>query len=384
MGKLTALAVKSAKPGRHGDGSGLYLFVKPSGAKSWLLRVQRDGRRRDIGLGSIAALNLAEAREKAALLRKHALNGRDPIAERDRDRRTSPTFREAAKLAHADLGAGWAPKTAAGFLSSLEEHAFPVLGSKRVDEIEAADVQAALRPIWLTIPVMARKVRQRIGIVLNYSHGRRWRESEAPGRGVTVGLPKQPAQGNFDAMAYSDVPGFVAKLRSEFQTAGRRALLFLVLTGARSGEVRGARWGQIDWQRQEWNRPTDIMKNRQPHTVTLSSQAMALLEEMRGAAEPKADALIFPGARKAKLSDMTLTAVLRRMKLTVDTHGFRSSFRDWAAEQMPHIPDPVAEAALAHVVPDKVVRAYKRTKFMEMRRELLEGWGAFCASGVGE
>lgn len=186
MGQLTALAVKNAKPGRHADGQGLYLLVKPTGAKSWLLRVQQEGRRRDIGLGSLAATSLAEAREKAAELRKHAKNGRDPIRERDKDKRAALTFEQAAVEAHKALAAGWAEKTAKGFLSSLKEHAYPALGKRRVDQIEAGDIQAALRPIWTDKPVMAAKVRQRIGIVLNFAHGQGWRSSEAPTKSVRV------------------------------------------------------------------------------------------------------------------------------------------------------------------------------------------------------
>ncbi|EQB16141.1 tyrosine-type recombinase/integrase [Novosphingobium lindaniclasticum] len=163
MGKLNALGVKNAKPGRHGDGDGLYLVVKPTGAKSWILRVQRDKMRRDIGLGSLAALTLAEARVKAVELRKHALNGRDPIAERDRDRRPIPTFKEAAKKTHAALKSGWVGKSADAFLSSLETYAFPSLGNRRVDTIEAANIQKVLTPIWTTKPELARKLRMRIG-----------------------------------------------------------------------------------------------------------------------------------------------------------------------------------------------------------------------------
>lgn len=376
MARLTALKVKSAKPGRHGDGGGLYLFVRPSGSKSWMVRLQQDGRRRDIGLGSTTALSLAEARERAAELRKHALNGRDPIGERDREKRRAPLFRDAAKAAHGALAGGWAEKTAAGFLSSLEEHAFPVIGNRRVDRIEASDMIEALRSIWLTVPPMARKVRQRIGIVLNYAHGRGWRESEAPGRAVSVGLPRQPEQGNFAAMPYPDVPKLFAELRVAAPTSGRRALMFLILTAARSGEVRGATWSQIDWARREWNRPAELMKIRKPHTITLNAAAIDLLQELRAGRAVDPHELIFQGGRGAKLSDMTLTVLLRRLNLPYATHGFRSSFRDWAAECMPGTPDPVAEAALAHVVPDKVVRAYKRTTFVEMRRELLEAWGS--------
>jgi integrase len=377
VARLSALQVKNAKPGRHGDGDGLYLLVKPSGSKSWVLRVQRDGKRRDVGLGSLAALSLSEAREKATELRKHALNGRDPIAERDRDRRSAPTFREAAKQTHGELKSGWVEKGAAAFLASLQTYAFPSLGNLRVDTIEASHIRDMLAPIWTTKPEVGRKVRMRVGQVLNFSHSKGWRKTEAPGRAVSVGLPKQPKGKNYQAMPYADVPHFFAKLRDAAPTKGRQALQLLILTAARPGEVRRGRWQQIDATKGDWNRPAEIIKERVAHTVTLSQPALSLLDEIANAGSLKQDAFFFPNRRGEPISDMTMNKVLRDAGLKWDAHGFRSSFRDWAAEKMPETPDPVVEAALAHEVPDKVVRAYKRTKFIEMRRKLLEAWGVF-------
>lgn len=374
---LNALQVKNAKPGRHGDGAGLYLLVKPSGSKSWVLRVQRDGKRRDVGLGSIAALSLSEAREKAAELRKHALNGRDPIAERDRDRRPAPTFREAVKHTHEQMKDGWVDKNAAAFLSSLETYANPTLGNLRVDTIEGSHIRDMLAPIWTTKPEIARKVRMRVGQVLNFSHSKGWRHTEAPGKTVSIGLPKQPKGKNYLAMPYADVPTFVQQLRTKAPTQGRQALQLLILTAARSGEVRQARWQQIDRAKRNWSRPAEIMKERVAHTVTLNQPALSLLDEIAGPHAAKGTALIFPNRKGELISDMTMNKVLRDAGLKWNVHGFRSSFRDWAAEQMPEIPDPVVEAALAHEVPDKVVRAYKRTNFLEMRRKLLDAWGEF-------
>ncbi|MBY9063305.1 Arm DNA-binding domain-containing protein [Sphingomonas yunnanensis] len=240
MAKLTALAVKNAKPGRHGDGDGSYLLVGPTGAKSWMIRIQQNGKRRDIGLGSIAALSLSEARQRAVDLRKHALNGRDPIAERDRDRRPTPTVREATKAAREALRSGWVEKNAAAFLTSLATHTYPAIGNLRVDTIEAGHIRDMLAPIWTTKPELARKVRMRVGQVLNFSHSKGWRATEAPGRSITAGLPNQPSGKNFKAMPYADVPAFMADLRSKPLTAGRAALMFQVLTAARPGEARAA------------------------------------------------------------------------------------------------------------------------------------------------
>jgi integrase len=398
MPGLTAIGVKNARPGRHADGDGLYLLVKPTGARSWLLRVQVDGRRRDIGLGSAdlvgkrdpaeaglpilnrRKLTLQEAREKAGILSRIAKAGRDPIVERDKERTTVPTFKEATEKCHGDLKSGWAPKNAAGFLASLKEHAFPSLGKIPVDQIEAAQIRDMLAPIWNDIPVMARKVRQRVGIVLNYSKSKGWRTTEAPGKSVTMGLARGHRGGNFAAMPYADVPGFYVELGSKVATMGRFALRFVILTAARSGEVRNARWDQIDFDKKLWNRPAEIMKNNLAHSVTLSDAAIALLREAEKLrTSTKADALVFPGSKGKVLSDMTLSKVMRDADKPYTVHGFRSSFRDFAAEQMPTIPDPVAEAALAHLVPDKVVRAYKRAAFVEMRRKLLDGWADFLA-----
>ncbi|WP_426265165.1 tyrosine-type recombinase/integrase [Sphingomonas sp. PWP1-2] len=398
MGKLTVAFVKSAKPGRHGDGKGLCLIVKPSGGKSWVLRIQHGGKRQDIGLGSLDLsarspedrresekmsillrrdLTLAEAREKADELRKFAKSGRDPIAERDRDRAATPDFKKAAELAHAALKDGWEAKNAAAFLSRLETHAYPLLGKVPVDEIDSGEIQDALKAIWLSKPAMARKVRQHIATVLNYAKSKSWRDSEAPSKSVSVGLPNQPEGGNFDAMPYAEVPAFVADLMSKPDTNGRLALLLVIFAPARPGEARHARWKHINFDKREWSRPAEMMKNKKAHTITLNAPAIALLKRLKDERSPKPDDLIFPGRGGSPLSDMTLTAALKTAKQPYDAHGFRSSFRDWAAEKMPAMPDPVVEAAMSHLVPDKVIRAYKRTKFIEMRRELLDAWGLY-------
>lgn len=310
------------------------------------------------------------------MLREAAKAGMDPVAERDRGRRTVPNFREATKATHAALQAGWSEKGGKNFLTSLEAHAYPLLGGKRVDLITAADLTAVLAPIWTSKPDMGRKVRQRIGAVLNYAHGQGWRDTEAPGRSVTVGLPRQPKGGNYDSMPYSDVPAFVARLKTEALTVGRLALIFQVLTASRPGEVRAARWGQVDEQQRDWNRPANIMKAKRPHTVTLSTAALALLAQVKDGRSPSPDALVFPGRGGKMFSDMTLNKVLRTAKEPFDAHGFRSSFRDWAAEKT-DVAEDVAEAALAHIEPNKTKRAYKRTDYLERRRELLETWGRF-------
>jgi integrase len=385
--QLSAISARNAKPGRHADGNGLYLLVKPTGAKSWVLRVQVDGFKEAPKMAPTApgistiipilqrkVLTLSEAREKAEILRTIAKSGLDPVAERDRQRRSIPTFREASEATHKALKAGWTEKGGQVFLRSLENHAHPTLGNKRVDAITAGDISGALAPIWISKPDMARKVKQRIRTVLNFAHGRGWRPTEAPSQSVTVALPRQPKGGNYSAMPYADVPAFIARLRADQPTTGKQALLFQIYTAARPGEVRGARWEHIDIAKREWKRPAAMMKASEAHVVTLNEAAVRLLQAVMCTGTPDPSNLIFPGQGGRMLSDMTMSKVLRTAGLSYDAHGFRSSFRDWAAEKMPAIPDPVAEAALAHVVPDKVVRAYKRTNFLEMRRELLDAW----------
>lgn len=377
MGKLTVVGARNARPGRHADGLGLYLLVKPTLAKSWLLRVQVAGQRRDIGLGGFTDLTLVEAREEAARLRKVARAGGDPVLERDKDRRPVPPFRKAAEECHAELSKGWTDKHAAAFLATLKEHAFAALGNIRVDHIEASTIRDALAPIWIEKPVVARKVRQRIGTVLNFSKSKGWRATEAPTSSVTVGLSRQPKGKSFAAMPYVDVPDFFGAASAKVDTIGRLALLFTITTAARSGEVRSARWSHIDLDKKVWRRPAELMKSREAHDVTLSPAAIEVLQRVAAFRTQVEDCLIFPGARGNAISDMTLTKVMRDAEQPFTVHGFRSTFRDWAAEKMPTVPDAVAEAALAHAVPDATIAAYKRAKFMEMRRTLLDRWGEY-------
>lgn len=379
MAKLTALAVRNAKPGRHGDGQGLYLLVKPTGARSWVLRVQYRGRREDIGLGSLADLSLAEAREKAAALRKAARQGKSARAERDKGRSSAPTFGEAMKAAHAELGKGWTDKTAAAFLASLEEHAVPLLGHHRVDAIGTAEIKSALKPIWTDKPHQARKVRHRILTVLAYARSEGWRTAPVPtGKEVREGLAKQPRATGFAAVPYAEVPQLIEDELGKAETPARLALLFTVLTAARSGEVRAARWEQIDVEARTWTRPAEAMKSRLPHVVTLSRAALAVLAKAERFGKA---GLVFPSARPGRpLSDMTLAKVLRAAGRAETVHGFRSSFRDWAAEKMPTVPAMVAEMALAHSVGTATEQAYLRSDLRDLRFDLLDSWGRFVAA----
>lgn len=382
--QLTALKVKNAKPGRHVDGKGLCLVVKPSGAKSWVLRVQVDGKRRDIGLGSTDVLTLAEAREKAAMGRKWAKEGLDPAYEWRKARAVIPTFETAARTYHEANSATWKnAKHAAQWISTLTEYAFPKLGKMRVDAVSSPDIVAVLAPIWLDKPETAGRVRQRIATVLNYAQSQHWRETEAPMRAVAGGLPKRTkknskARGNFAAMPYDDLPAFMATLAGRAQTTGRAALAFTILCAARSGETRGATWGEFDLEAGLWTIPGERMKAGIEHVVPLSAEALAIVKAQLVGIERKPGAIVFPGLKGKPISDMTMAKAFKEAGgegFTV--HGTaRSSFRDWAAERT-SIPGDVAEAALAHVNPNKVESAYKRTKYLEQRRELMTRWADF-------
>ncbi len=383
MPKLTAQRVaKEKKPGRYADGGGLYLHVRPEGSRAWVLRVQVNGRRRDFGLGSVDLLTLAEAREKATEGRKLAKQGVDPSIHWRRGLDQIPSFEKAARDYHASVKDGWRnPKHAAQWISTLEQYAFPVFGSRPVDQIDAPLIWSALGPIWLDKPETARRVRQRIGSVLDYAKAHDWRETEAPMRALGMIVSRQPKRkGRFEAMPYEDVPALMQKLEAAGDTMGRLALRLAILTAARSGTVRQATWDEFDLEAKLWHVPGEHMKNNEPHTYTLSDAAVAVLNAASGFVEGRSGELVFKGLRGKALSDMTLTKALRDAgvaKFTV--HGFRSSFKDWAREKCPSVPDDVSESALAHVLPNKVKAAYQRTTFLEMRRQLLDTWADFLA-----
>jgi integrase len=369
--------------------------VKPSGARSWVLRIQQGKRRRDLGLGSVLfdrkeavdhvplnarrELTLAEARDKAALARTLVKAGFDPSVEWRKARVAIPTFEEAAKEYHEKIKGGFRnARHSASWLTSLEMHALPKIGHTRVDQIDTPAIQSALLPIWLEIPETARRVRQRILAVLDYAHAQHWREAEAPTpKRVSSGLPKQPkADTHFSAVPYAEVPAVVAALRSKAETVGRLALQFVILTAARSGEVRGLTWGEIEREAEAWTVPADRMKAGRPHSVPLSPSAMKILDRAQELSAARKHDPVFPGSRGRPLSDMTMSKALKDAGSTATVHGFRSSFRDWAAEQT-SFPPEWAEAALAHTLPNKVEAAYRRTQFFDQRRKLMNAWGAY-------
>lgn len=380
---LTAVQVRSLKePGRYADGNGLYLVVEPSGSKRWLLRTVVQGRRRDIGLGGLSLVPLAEAREKALAYRKIARDGGDPLTERRRAQVTIPTFAEAAETVHAEHSATWRNrKHAAQWINTLRTYANPHLGAKRIDQIETPDVLRALSPIWLTKGETARRVRQRIGTVLDWAKAAGYRSGDNPVEGVAKGLPKQGEKDEHHAaLPYAEVPAFVARLRgmSGPGEIGRLAFEFLILTAARTGEVLDARWSEIDEAGALWTVPAARMKAGREHRVPLSARAGEVLALAKTLGD--SSTLVFPGRSGEKpLSNMVFLMALRRMSVPITAHGFRSSFRDWAAETT-NLPREVAEMALAHTIENRVEAAYRRGDLLEKRRALMADWAIFCGT----
>ncbi|MET0248424.1 MAG: integrase arm-type DNA-binding domain-containing protein [Sphingobium sp.] len=384
MGKLTANEVKAvlAKPGTYGDGNGLFLKVSRTGGASWLLRVQHEGKRRDIGLGSAKLVTLAAARAKAAEARKATReDGRDLVAEKRKAKAESVTFREAALTYHETHKNQWSNiKSEDQWINSMEAYAFPSLGSKPVGSVTAGEIIAAISKVWTQKPETGRRVKQRLRAVLTFAHARGWRTTEAPTDALAAGngLPKQRSGKHHAAMPYADVPAFITRLRAAGGTWGRLALEFVILTAARSQEVRLATWSEIDLGTGLWTVPADHMKMRIEHVVPLSPNALAVLHSA-SAIKREGTNLIFPGMNGGAMSDMTLLGVLRRMKEATTVHGFRSSFRTWVAE-VTNFPGDVAEAALAHQNPNEVERAYQRGGMLDKRRKLMDAWGAYCAT----
>ncbi len=384
MSKLTAQGVKKAGPGKYGDGGGLYLVVSDTGSRKWVLRIQVNGKRRDLGLGAATKVTLAEARDAAEDMRRAIRRGEDPVAEKRRARATMPTFREAAIMVHQEHRPSWKnPKHAQQWLSTLEAYVFPRLGDLPVNQIDGPMVRDVLAEIWLAIPETARRVRQRIGTVLDFAHAKGWREAEAPLRSVSRGLPKQPKiKGHFAAMPWQDVPNFITTMDDTLNATEPvlLAIEFLILTAARSGEVRGAVWSEFNLEDQIWLIPAERMKGGRAHRVPLSDRAVEILGRMdsfRRTAE--AEAYVFEGQKQGRpLSDMTLTMPIRRANLPITIHGFRSAFRDWCAEAT-STPREVAEACLAHVVRNAVEAAYARTDHLDKRRVVMDAWAAYCA-----
>ena len=383
MADLTTLEVKNLKPGpktkRYGDGRGLYLVVRANGSKAWVQRITIDGDRTDLGLGGYPDLSLALARKKSAEIRTAVAEGRDPRAERRQP--NLPTFREAAEQYISDNAARWKnPKQAVNWRGSLETYAYPVFGNTRIDRVTRADVLDVLLRIWTVKPSIARKLRQRVRAIFAAAMAFDYLDLNPAGEVIDAALPRTPAvKAHFRALPYQDVPDALRKIEaSTASLASRLCFRFLVLTAARSGEARGARWDEIDLAARTWAIPALRMKAGREHRVPLSDAALEVLH--RAKALDDNSGLVFPSLYKhgRELSDMTLTKLLRDNGLaeTATVHGFRTSFKTWCMETT-NTPWAVGETALAHTLGTSTEQAYARSDLFERRRELMSDWAAY-------
>lgn len=380
--RLTAAKVRFLdQPGMYADGNGLYLKVESKDTKRWIQRIVINRQRRDIGLGSVALVSLAEAREKALENRKAARAGGDPLAAK-RLSQAILTFKEAAEAVHALNKPTWRNrKHGDQWINTLDKFAYPFIGNKRVNTITSADILGVLSPIWNSHPETARRVKQRIGTVMKWTMAKGWR-TDNPADAVAQGLSKHDRSKvqHRKALPYNKVVGAIDAVRaSDAGNITKLAFEFLVLTATRSVETREARWSEVDLQRKVWTIPASRMKAKKEHRVPLTDRCLAILEEAKALKQSNSD-LIFPGTREDRpLSDMTLSKLMKELAIPAVPHGFRSSFRDWAGEATAH-PREVIEFALAHVIKDKAEAAYARSDLFEKRRTLMEDWTQFIGS----
>lgn len=381
-GKLTKKLVENLGPGRHGDGSGLYLVVDPSGARRWIVRVTVKGQknakgaplRTDFGLGGADVVTLNQARERALEYRRMAKSGLNP---RYNAKREVPSFEELSRQVHIDRLPTWKnPKHGQQWLNTLRDYAFPKIGRMPVDAIGQPEVMMCLSPIWTDKHETAKRLAQRIKVVLDVAKAKGFRSGENPVTAVKEAqvLPKVKAKPqHHDAMPWRDVPAFYAEL-SERTAMAAKALQFTILTAARTTEVLEMTWPEVDFETRLWTVPAERMKGGKEHRVPLTDEMLAILEPLK----EMASTYVFEGQKRHKpLSNMSMLMLLRRMgREGFTVHGFRSSFRDWASEAA-NAPRELAEAALAHQVGNDVERAYARSDLLARRRELMDNWTTF-------
>lgn len=388
VGRLSALSVSRARdPGMYADGGGLYLQVTHAHARSWIFRFMLDGRARSMGLGPLHTITLAEARTKATECRKLCLEGRDPITERDQararlklDAAKALTFRACAESYIESHKAGWIPRTTDHWHQAFESFVYPVFGEVPVRAVDTGLVMQALEPIWIDKTVTAVRVRGRIESVLDWAatRGHRTGENPARWRGHLANLlPRRSKVSKIvhhPALPFKEVPAFMDQLQQQSGIAAIAAQ-FTILTAVRTSEATGARWEEINEAEATWTIPPERMKAGVQHRVPLSASVLALIQHLR----PLGSEYVFPGTKRSMpLNKTSMLKVLVRMgRKDITVHGFRSAFRDWASETT-SFPREVVEAALAHVIENRVEAAYRRGDLFQKRRELMDTWAVYC------
>jgi integrase len=393
--QLSARKVESLKEhGVYADGGGLYLQITRTGAKSWLYRFMLNGQARAMGLGATHIVSLKEAREAALECRKIVAGGIDPIESRRAERAEQAastakvmTFRQCAEQYIADHQSGWKnPKHGSQWQNTLVSYVYPVFGDLPVEEVDTNLVIKAVKPIWETKTETASRVRGRIESVLNWAKARNLRDGENPAQwkghlnNLLPAKSKVQKVEHFSALDYQDIGQFMEELRKQ-QNVSSLGLQLLILTAARTGEVRGAKWSELDLANKLWTIPAERTKTSTEHRVPLSPSAINILMEVE---KLKDSDFVFPGGKpRTPLSDGAFIQLLKRMdRKGITAHGFRSSFRDWVAEQTAY-PRDVAEMALGHATPNKVEAAYLRTDFFDKRRRLMDDWDTYCSTVGG-
>ena len=381
--KLSATRARALRdPGRYSDGDGLHLFISKRGSKSWVQRITVDGRRRDIGLGGYPTISLAQARKRATDNREAIGSGRDPVAEKHRP--AMPTFSEAAHTVHEANKPRWRNGShTSAWIQTLERHAFPKIGNKKIDTVSRTDVLTVLAPIWSTRPETGRRVRQRMRTIFRWAMANELISTNPAGEAIDGALPSMPkVKAHLRALPYQEVRAALETVdASQTSPASKRCLKFLILTAARSGEARGATWDEIDLDSATWTIPGSRMKAGEEHRVPLSDQALDVL--MLAHELDDGSGLCFPSPLRPgrMLSDMTLTKILRSTGLAdrATVHGFRTSFKTWTMEQT-ETPWAVGEAALAHQLGGSVEQAYARSKLFDRRQPLMQQWADYLTT----
>jgi integrase len=389
--RLTATTVANLKTkGMHPDGGGLYLRVTVNGTKSWIFRYTSGRNTRDMGLGAFPTVTLAKARELAMECRRHRQDGRDPIQARLRERVAvkleglqATTFKACAEQFISSHEIGWRnAKHRQEWRRTLSTYVYPSFGDVTVGEVTTEHILSALQLIWSTKTETASRLRGRIEAVLAFAKARGMRTGENPAQWRGHLAQILPARARVKevrhhlAIPYRELPDFIHRLRQSRSIIAARALEFLILTAARSGETQGARWDEVDFEQRMWTVPGERMKAAREHRVPLSDRAIAILKEL---AEIRQNDFVFPGMRQGRpIGIVAMPRQLRDIRDDITIHGFRSAFKDWSAE-CTNAPNFVSEAALAHVIADKVEAAYRRTDLFEKRRKLMDAWAAHCA-----